>query len=81
MRYIEPPDTLIQKYAELYRKIGNSDGMRITDIQVALGAKSPGQAVTALAALETLGLLLWYEPVSKTYRVMRYEDEMMEVTK
>ena len=24
---------------------------------------------------------VWYEPVSKTYRVMRREDEMMEVVR
>jgi hypothetical protein len=44
VKYIEPPQVLVEKYSELYRKIGNSDGMRITDIQVALGAKSPGQS-------------------------------------
>jgi SOS-response transcriptional repressor LexA len=76
MRYIEPPQVLVEKYSELYRKIGNSDGMRITDIQDALGAKSPGQAVTALAALETLGMLLWYEPETKRYKVVKREDEV-----
>lgn len=81
MKYIEPPQVLVEKYSELYRKIGNSDGMRITDIQVALGAKSPGQAVTALAALETLGMLLWYEPETRKYHVMKYEDELVEVVR
>jgi SOS-response transcriptional repressor LexA len=81
MNYHIPTPEQVQKYSELYRKIGNSDGMRITDIQVALGAKSPGQAVTALAALETLGMLLWYEPETRKYRVMKYEDELVEVVR
>ena len=80
MRYIEPPAEYLQKYSELYTQIDQADGMRITDIQHAIGAVSAGSAVRAIAALETLGLLLWYEPESKKYKVGKYEDEMMEVT-
>lgn len=81
MRYIEPPAEYLERYQELYTQIDQSNGMRITDIQHAIGAVSAGSAVRAIAALETLGLLLWYEPESKKYKVVKYEDELMEVVR
>ena len=76
MRYIEPPAEHLEKYSQLYAAIDAAGGMRITDVQIAMGFKSPGSAVTALTALETLGMLLWYEPETKRYKVVKREDEV-----
>lgn len=78
MKYTtEPPAELVQKYSRLYSRIEAAGGMRLTDVQIAMEFKSPGSAVTALTALETLGMLLWYEPSDKKYRVVKREDEVI----
>lgn len=80
MRYIEPPQEYLQKYSELYTEIGRRDGMTISQMAIYLNT-SGGAATAGIASMEALGMYLWYEPVSRTYRVMRYEDELVEVVR
>lgn len=76
MNYHIPTQEQLDRYSELYAEIGKRDGMTIRSMREFLGLKC-----IIIDTFERMGMLLWYEPVSKTYRVMRREDEMMEVVR
>lgn len=76
MNYHIPTPEQVEKYGELYAEIGKRDGMTIQEMRDYLGLKC-----VIIDTFERMGMYLWYEPETRKYRVMKYEDELMEVVR
>lgn len=71
----------VQKYSELYTALADRDGMILAHMAAFLGFAPAGSYTHIIAQLEALDMPVWYEPETRKYRVMKYEDELMEVVR